>query len=161
MLTRTRGVWDLQRSPPLMNLGLLIHFFDFLIAEAKITWSHKCVFPLHLPRKGPDLDSFSDFLEKPETSFCTIFWYYVQHFELIFFQFFPGGVTNNFPLETPQNRPKNTNFLNIHQIKNWEYETLSKNKWLRRWWQNFWVSTNFATFLIKKKYDFKYRHMGA
>ena len=116
---------------------------------ARITWSHMCVFPLHHPRKGPDLDSFSDFLEKLETSFRTIFWYYVQHFEVIFSSSFQG-VTNNFSLETPQNRPKNTNFLNIHQIKNWEYKTLCKNKWLRRWWQNFWVSTNFATFLIKK-----------
>ena len=95
----------------------------------KITWSHICVFPLHLPRNGPDLDSFSDFLEKLETSFGTIFWYYVQHFELIFFQSFPGGVTNNFPLETPQNRPKNTNFFNIQ----FEYGPLCKNRWLRRW----------------------------
>ena len=33
VLPETRGVWDLQRSPPLMNQGLLIEFFDFLIAE--------------------------------------------------------------------------------------------------------------------------------
>ena len=40
---------------------------------AKITWSHMCVFPLQHPRKGPDLDSFSDFLEKLDISFGTIF----------------------------------------------------------------------------------------
>ena len=40
--------------------------------RAEITWSHKCVIQLHHPRKVPDSDSFSDFLEKLETSFCTI-----------------------------------------------------------------------------------------
>ena len=68
----------------------------------------------------------------------------------LFFPVLSKGVTNNFPSETPWNRPKNTNFLNIHQINNWDYEPLCKNKWLRRWWQNFWVSTSFATFLIEK-----------
>ena len=120
------------------------------IFMAEITSSHMRLFPLQHPIKSRDFDSFLDFLEKLERSFGTIFWYYVQQYEDNFFQCFPGGVTYNFSLETPQNRPKNTNFLNIHQIKNWEYKTLCKNKWLRRWWQNFWVSTNFATFLIKK-----------
>ena len=120
------------------------------IFMAEITSSHMRLFPLQHPIKSRDFDSFLDFLEKLERSFCTIFWYYVQQYEDNFFQCFPGGVTHNLSLETPQNRPKNTNFLNIHQIKNWEYETLCKNKWLRRWWQNFWVSTNFATFSIKK-----------
>ena len=67
--------------------------------------------------------------------------------------FFPvpsRGDHKYFFIRNLQKKTKNSNFLNIYQIKNWEYEPLCKNKWLRRLWQNFLVSTNVATFLIKK-----------
>ena len=122
---------------------------------ARITWSHMCVSPLHYPRKGPDLDSFSgktrDIFRHYFLILCTRFWVYFSSY----FQ----GVTNNFPSETLGNRPKNTNFLSTHQIKNWGYEPLCQNKWLRRWWQNFGVSINFA-FFAQKNHQSKYSRTG-
>ena len=69
------------------------------------------------------------------------------------------GAIINFSLEIPQKRPKNNNFLNIYLIRNWEYEPWYKIKWLRWFWQNFCVSTNFATFLWKN-YHSKCSHKG-
>ena len=113
----------------------------------KIIWSEFWVFPLQHPQISRDFDSFSNFLEKLEISFWSIFWYYVQHELVHFFQFFPGGVTINFSLETPPKRPKIFNFLNIHLIRNWEYEPYCKIKWLRRFRQKF---SSFDHFLIQK-----------
>ena len=137
-LIKTYFFFVKQISDDLKN----IHGRNYLVAYAPL--------PITAPYKKPWFWQFFGFSGKTRK---ILLYYFLILCATIWGQFFPvlsRGVTYNFSLETPQNRPKNTNFLNIHQIKNWEYETLCKNKWLRRWWQNFWVSTNFATFLIKK-----------
>ena len=68
-------------------------------------------------------------------------------------QFFPvlfRGVTFNVPLEKPKKDQKILTFRIFIKSKKWEYEPLRKNEWLRRFWQNFWVSTNFPTFFGQK-----------
>ena len=75
--------------------------------------------------------TLSNFLEKPETPF----------------------------IRNPSKRPKNSNLLNTHLIWKWEFAPYCKIRSLRSQCQYFWISTNFATFLIKK-YHFKYSHLG-
>ena len=72
--------------------------------------------PLRQPQKDHDFNGFLHFLEKLESSLGTIFWIIIENDLNNFFQYFSGGVTYNVPLEKLKKRPKNANFLNIHQI---------------------------------------------
>ena len=106
--------------------------------------------PITAPSIKPWFWQFFAFSRKTRDIFLR---YFLIYHRTIVGQFFPvltRGVTFNVPLENPQKRLKNANFRIIHQIKKWEYEPLRKNEWLRRFWQNFWVSTNFATFFGQK-----------
>ena len=91
------------------------------------SWVHK----LCPPQKNEDFDGFSHFLEKLDI-FGNIFWKFIEDDLNNFILYSQGGLTYNVPLEKLEKRSKNANFLNIHQIKKWEYETLTKNEWLRR-----------------------------
>ena len=100
-----RQKFSAKRAPG-GHRNVTVNFFSILSPEelklrSKILWSFICVILLQRPRKSPDLDSFSDFLEKLETSFCTIFWYFVQHVEMIF-PVLSRRVTSIFLLDTPK-----------------------------------------------------------
>ena len=88
------------------------------------------VFPLQHLQISPDFDSFSKFLEKLEISFGYIFWCYVQDSKIHFSSYFQG-FTISFSLETHPKRLKIFNILNIHPIRNLEYEPWCKIEWLR------------------------------
>ena len=81
------------------NLNLVKSSTNWHRAQACVIASHWCgdtygPLPLQHPRKGPDLDSFSDFLEKLETSFGTIFVHILYTaFSGYFFTVLSRGVT--------------------------------------------------------------------
>ena len=111
----------------------------------------KLLTPITAPSKTPWFLQFSAFSRKTGDIFRRYFLIYHRTWLEQFFPVLSRGVTSNVPLEKPKKkRPKKSNFQNIHQIKKWEYEPLRKNELIRRFWQNFWVSTNFAIFLVKK-----------
>ena len=100
-MTRTRGVWDLQRSPPLMNQGLLIQFFDFLIAvvflheiyrAAKIQCigGSRGVTKVGLPKFILSV-VFRKTLIADKTHLSALFFDIMYNISSSFFQFFPGG----------------------------------------------------------------------
>ena len=68
------------------------------------------------PWKRPGFRQFFGFSRKNQRHLSVLFFDILYNILRVFFTSFQG-VTNNYPLETPQNRPQNTNFLNIHQIK--------------------------------------------
>ena len=104
-------------------------------------------FTITTPSNKPWFWQFFEFSRKTG-DFFRYFFDTMYNIMIFIFQFFPGG-TNNFSLETLQKRHRNSNFLNIYLIGKWEYEPWCEINRLRRWWQNFWASTNFATFLSK------------
>ena len=69
------------------------------------------------------------------------------------------GVTFNFPLNILK-KTENGNFSNLCQIKKREQDLLKKNEWVRRWWQNFRVWTNFPDFFRFRNHS-KFNHMVA
>ena len=79
---------------------------------------------------------------------CVLF-FIVYATRRYFFPVLYKGVTYNFPIETPQ---KTSKFQHPEYSSNQivRIRTLIQNHWSRHLYQNFWVSINFATCLVKK-----------